>query len=173
MLAEIPELWRVVTSTTRKPREGEKDHVDYYFFDHATFEQKIEAGHFYEYAHVHSNIYGTLKSEVQDKLAAGTDLLLNIDIQGAAQMRETAKTDELLKGRVITVFLMPPSIEELEQRLRGRGTDDEDEIQRRMRVALEEIEHCDRYDYCLRSASRGEDFENLQSIYRAEKMRNR
>lgn len=173
MLAEIPELWRVVTSTTRKPREGEKDHVDYYFFDHATFEQKIEAGHFYEYAHVHSNIYGTLKSEVQDKLAAGTDLLLNIDIQGAAQMRETAKTDSLLNGRVITVFIMPPSLEELEQRLRGRATDDDDEIQRRMKVALEEIEHCDRYDYCLRSASRGEDFENLQAIYRAEKMRNR
>lgn len=173
MLAEVPELWRVVTSTTRKPRKGEKDHVDYYFFDHATFEQKIAEGHFYEYAHVHSNIYGTLKSEVQDKLAAGTDLLLNIDIQGAAQMRETAKTDELLNGRVITVFIMPPSLEELEQRLRGRGTDDDDEIQRRMKVALEEIEHCDRYDYCLRSASRGEDFENLQAIYRAEKMRNR
>lgn len=173
MLAEIPELWRVVTSTTRKPRAGEQDHVDYYFFDHATFEQKIAEGHFYEYAHVHSNIYGTLKSEVQDKLAAGTDLLLNIDIQGAAQMRETAKTDPLLKGRVITVFIMPPSLEELEQRLRGRATDDDDEIKRRMKVALEEIEHCDRYDYCLRSASRGEDFENLQAIYRAEKMRNR
>lgn len=173
MLAEIPELWRVVTSTTRKPREGEKDHVDYYFFDHATFEEKIEAEHFYEYAHVHGNIYGTLKSEVQDKLAAGADLLLNIDIQGAAQMRETAKTDELLKGRVITVFIMPPSLEELEQRLRGRGTDDDAEIQRRMTVALEEIEHSNRYDYCLRSASRGEDFENLQAIYRAEKMRNR
>lgn len=173
MLAEIPEIWRVVTSTTRKPRGGEKDHVDYYFFDHATFEEKIAAGHFYEYAHVHSNIYGTLKSEVQDKLAAGTDLLLNIDIQGAAQMRETAKTDELLKGRIITVFIMPPSLEELEQRLRGRGTDDEDEIQRRMKVALEEIEHSDHYDYCLRSASRGEDFANLNAIYRAEKMRNR
>ncbi len=173
MLAEEPTLWRVVTSTTRKPREGEKDHIDYYFFDHATFEEKIAEGHFYEYAHVHSNIYGTLKSEVQDKLAAGTDLLLNIDIQGAASFRETAKTDALLKGRVITVFIMPPSLEELERRLRGRGTDDDAEVQRRMKVALEEIEHCDRYDYCLHSASRGEDFENLQAIYRAEKMRNR
>ena len=135
MLAEVPELWRVVTSTTRKPRVGEKDHVDYYFFDHATFEQKIAEGHFYEHAHVHSNIYGTLKSEVQDKLAAGTDLLLNIDVQGAAQMRQTALTDELLKGHVVTVFIMPRTLEELEKRLRGRATDAEDEIQRRMQVA--------------------------------------
>lgn len=173
MLAEEPTLCRVVTSTTRKPREGEKDHEDYYFFDHATFEAKIAAGAFYEYAHVHSNIYGTLKSEVQDKLAAGTDLLLNIDVQGAALMRETAKSDALLKGRVITVFIMPPNLEELERRLRGRGTDDDAEVKRRMHVALEEIKHSDHYDYCLRSASRGEDFENLQAIYRAEKMRNR
>lgn len=165
MLAEIPELWRVVTSTTRKPREGEKDHVDYYFFDHATFEQKIEAGHFYEYAHVHSNIYGTLKSEVQDKLAAGTDLLLNIDVQGAAQMRQTAQTDELLKGHVVTVFIMPRSLEELEQRLRGRATDAEDEIQRRMRVASDEMQQHELYDHTILSGSRGEDFAALQTIY--------
>ena len=165
MLAEIPELWRVVTSTTRKPREGEKDHVDYYFFDHANFEQKIEAGHFYEYAHVHSNIYGTLKSEVQDKLAAGTDLLLNIDVQGAAQMRQTAQTDELLKGHVVTVFIMPRSLEELEQRLRGRATDAEDEIQRRMRVASDEMQQHELYDHTILSGSRGEDFRALQKIY--------
>jgi len=173
MLAEESILRRVVTATTRQPRTGEKDHVDYYFFGHSTFEKKIKAGHFYEYAHVHNNIYGTLKSEVQNKLTAGSDLLLNTDIQGAATFRETAKNDKLLKGRIVTVFIMPPSLEELEQRLRGRGTDDDAEVQRRMKVALEEIEHCDRYDYCLRSASRGEDFEHLQAIYRAEKMRNR
>jgi guanylate kinase len=169
MLAEVPELWRVVTSTTRKPRTGEKDHVDYYFFDHATFEEKIKTGHFYEYAHVHGNIYGTLKSEVQDKLAIGTDLLLNTDVQGAASLRKTAQTDELLKGHVITVFIMPPSLEELECRLRGRDTDDEDEINRRMRVALDEMKQSDQYDHTILSASRGEDFEALQAIYRAEK----
>jgi guanylate kinase len=169
MLAEVPELWRVVTSTTRQPREGEKDHVDYYFFDHATFEQKIEQGHFYEYAHVHSNIYGTLKSEVQDKLAAGTDLLLNIDVQGAAQMRETALTDPLLKGHVITVFIMPRNLEELEQRLRGRGTDPEDEIQRRMQVATSEMQQHQLYDHTILSGTRFEDFEALQTIYLKEK----
>jgi guanylate kinase len=169
MLAEEPALWRVVTSTTRKPRGGEKNHVDYYFFDHATFEQKIADGHFYEHAHVHGNIYGTLKSEVQDKLAAGTDLLLNIDVQGAAQMRETAQTDPLLKGHVVTVFIMPRTLEELEQRLRGRATDDEDQIQRRMKVASAEMQQHELYDHTILSGSRGEDFQALQQIYFAEK----
>ena len=169
MLAEVPDLCRGVTSTTRKPRTGEKDQVDYHFFDHATFEQKIAEGHFYEHAHVHSHIYGTLKSEVQDKLAAGTDLLLNIDVQGAAQMRQTALTDERLKGRVVTVFIMPRSLEELEQRLRGRATDAEDEIQRRMQVAREEMQQHELYDHTILSGSRGDDFQALQTIYSNEK----
>jgi guanylate kinase len=168
MLAEIPELWRVVTSTTRQPRGGEQDHVDYYFFDHATFEEKIADGHFYEYAHVHGNIYGTLKSEVQDKLAAGTDLLLNIDVQGAAQMRQTAQNDPLLQGQVVTVFIMPRSLEELEQRLRGRATDSEEQIQRRMQVASDEMQQHELYDHTILSGTRYEDFEALQKIYLAE-----
>ncbi|MDP4610457.1 MAG: guanylate kinase [Opitutales bacterium] len=171
MLTERPQIERVVTSTTRQPRGGEVDTVDYYFFDHDTFKAKIQAGAFYEYAHVHSNLYGTLKSEVQDKLAAGTDLLLNIDVQGAAQMRETANQDPLLKGNVITVFIMPPSVEELENRLRGRGTDAEDEVQRRMKVALEEMQQSDHYDHTILSASRDEDFAALDGIYQASKAR--
>ena len=169
MLAEEPSLLRVVTSTTRKPRGGEQDHVDYYFFDHATFEQKIADGHFYEHAHVHGNIYGTLKSEVQDKLTTGTDLLLNIDVQGAAQMRQTAQTDPLLKGHVVTVFIMPRTLEELEQRLRGRATDAEDQILRRMKVASDEMQQHELYDHTILSGSRGEDFTALQKIYFAEK----
>lgn len=173
MLAEEPNVSRVVTSTTRNPRKGEKDRIDYYFFSASGFETKIKANEFYEYARVHGNLYGTLKSEVQDKLAAGMDLLLNIDIQGATSFREQAKDDGLLKGRLVTIFIMPPSLKELEHRLRERATDPEDEIQRRMKVAVEEIKQCTLYDYCLHSASRREDFENLRAIYRAEKMRNR
>lgn len=169
MLAEVPQVERVVTSTTRQPRGGEVDTVDYYFFDHDTFKAKIEAGEFYEYAHVHSNLYGTLQSEVQDKLAAGTDLLLNIDVQGAAQMRETAQNDPLLKGKVVTVFIMPPSTEELEARLRGRGTDAEDEVQRRMKVAIDEMQQAAHYDHTILSGSRDEDFAALKAIYEAAK----
>ena len=173
MLMEESNLSRAVTSTTRKPRRGEKDRIDYHFFDHATFEEKIEAGEFYEYARVHDNLYGTLKSDVQEKLTAGRDMLLVIDVQGANSLRKKAITDELLKSRLITVFILPSSIKELEKRLRERATEEDDEIRRRLAVATEEMKQFTRYDYCLKSSSRKEDFENLRTIYRAEKMRNR
>jgi len=172
IIPEEPNLSRVVTSTTRKPREDERDRIDYYFFDHSVFEEKIEANEFYEYARVHNNLYGTLKSEVQEKLMTGMDLLLVIDVQGAAALREKTKTDELLKKRLVTVFIMPPDIAELEKRLRARATDDNNEIKRRLEVAKEEIKQCSLYDYRLFSTSREKDLENLRSIYRAEKMRN-
>ena len=165
MLKEIPGVERAVTSTTRAPRRGEVDTVDYYFFDHDTFQAKIEAGAFYEYARVHNQLYGTLKSEVQSKLATGIDLLLNIDVQGAAQMRETAQNDPLLRGKVVTIFIMPPTIEVLATRLRGRGTDAEDEIQRRMAVAVEEMQLSKHYDHKILSASREEDLAALVAIY--------
>ena len=165
MLKEITGVERAVTSTTREPRRGEIDTVDYYFFDHDTFQAKIDAGAFYEHAHVHNQLYGTLKSEVQGKLAIGIDLLLNIDVQGAAQMRETAQNDPLLKGKVITIFIMPPTIEVLAARLRGRGTDAEDEIQRRMAVAVEEMQCSKHYDHTILSGTREEDFAALMAIY--------
>jgi len=169
MLAEEPKVQRVVTSTTRPPREGEQHQVDYYFFDPATFDAKVEAGEFYEWAHVHTNRYGTLKSEIHDKIAAGTDLLLNIDVQGAATFRDAGREDPLLRGRVVTVFIMPPNLEELESRLRQRSTDDEDEIQRRLRVAQNEMLQRDLYDHCVLSGTRFEDFEALRRIYLQEK----
>ena len=167
MLKEITGVERAVTSTTREPRRGEIDTVDYYFFDHDTFQAKIDAGAFYEYAQVHNQLYGTLKSEVQGKLANGIDLLLNIDVQGAAQMRETAQNDPLLKGKVITIFIMPPTIEVLAARLRGRGTDAEDEIQRRMAVAVEEMQLSKYYDHKIVSATREEDLAELVAIYKS------
>lgn len=165
MLAEIPGLQRVVTSTTRPPRTGEIDTVDYYFFDKPTFLAKVEAGEFYEYAHVHRNLYGTLKREVQAKLAVGTDLLLNMDVQGAAHMRSVAQGDPLLKGQVTTIFIMPPTLAELESRLRGRGTDAEDEIQRRLQVARDEIAQSKHYDHTILSATPEADFSALKRIY--------
>ena len=165
MIAELPKIRRVVTSTTRLPREGEVDKADYYFFNKKTFEAKIEAGDFYEYAQVHGQLYGTLKSEVQVNLASGNDLLLNIDVQGAAQIRETAQHDSLLKGKVITIFIMPPNIEVLEARLRGRNTDSEEEVRGRMQAAVEEMKQSSHYDHRISSASRDEDFAALRKIY--------
>jgi guanylate kinase len=169
MLAEEPKVQRVVTSTTRPPRKGEHHRVDYYFFDPATFDAKVNAGEFYEWAHVHSNRYGTLKSEIHDKLAAGNDLILNIDVQGAATFRDAGREDPLLHGKVVTVFIMPPTIHELESRLRHRSTDHEDEIQRRLRVAQSEMRQRELYDHCILSGTRFEDFEALRRIYSQEK----
>lgn len=173
MLREESNLSRVVTSTTRKPRRTEKNHIDYHFFDHATFEKKIAADEFYEYARVHDNLYGTLKSEVQEKLATGMDLMLIIDVQGADSLRRKAGSDALLSSRLVTVFILPPSIQVLERRLRKRATDDDDEIQKRLKVAIEEMKQAHKYKYCLKSSSRDEDFDKLCAIYHAEKMRNR
>ena len=165
MIAESPQIDRVVTSTTRAPREGEVDKTDYHFFDYKTFREKIDSGNFYEYATVHGNLYGTLKSEVQEKLSDGIDLLLNIDVQGAAQFREAARHEPLLKGKIVTIFIMPPSIKVLEARLRNRGTDSEVEIQGRLQVAVEEMAQSSHYDHRISSASRNEDFEALKEIY--------
>ena len=169
ILEEVHGIERVVTSTTRVPRSGEVDTVDYYFFDSDTFQAKVDAGAFYEYAKVHNKLYGTLKSEVQGKLAAGIDLLLNIDVQGAAQMRETAQNDPLLKGKVVTIFIMPPTLEVLAARLRGRATDAEDEIQRRMAAAVEEMQCSKHYDHTILSGTREEDFTALVAIYKSSR----
>ena len=165
MVAELPQIRRVVTSTTRAPRKGEIDKSDYYFFDQKTFEKKINEGEFYEYAQVHGNLYGTLKSEVQEKLASGKDLLLNIDVQGASQIRKTAQAESSLKGKVVTIFIVPSSIEVLGVRLRGRGTDSEEEVQGRMQIAVEEVKQSPCYDHTISSASRDEDFSALRKIY--------
>jgi guanylate kinase len=106
---------------------------------------------------------------VQSKLAVGIDLLLNIDVQGAAQMRETAQNDPLLKGKVVTIFIMPPTIEVLATRLRERATDAEDEIQRRMSVAVEEMQQSKHYDHTILSGTREEDFAALVAIYKSRR----
>lgn len=171
LLEASPELQRVVTATTRSPRGNEKDGIDYHFFDSNDFEEKVSEGAFYEHALVHGNQYGTLKSAVQNKLLSGINLLLNIDVQGAASFRETAGEDPLLRGHMNTVFLLPPDLNELERRLRGRGTDAEEEVLRRLQVAKEEIQQAEYYDYIVPSADKEQDFERLCAIYRSEGMR--
>lgn len=162
---------RVVTTTTREPRAGEVEGQDYYFIDHARFEQQIKEGAFYEYARVHGRYYGTYRSEIDRQLDLGHDLLLNIDYQGAATFRQQALQHPLLKNALVTIFILPPSLQELEQRLILRGSDSPGEIQRRLHNAQAEMDSWSSYHYCLRSSSREADFSRLNSIYIAEKMR--
>jgi guanylate kinase len=164
-------MTRVVTCTTRPPREGEREGVDYYFLDAAAFLKRVQAGHFLEHATVYGYSYGTLKSEVRGKLRQGQDVLLNVDVQGAATIRERAREDPELTRALVSVFLTPPSMASLEGRLRKRGTDAEAVIQKRLGVARQEIAQWRHFDYLLISATIPEDLRRMLTILEAEKLR--
>jgi len=171
LIATNPNVVRAVTCTTRPPREGERDGVDYHFFDAATFLKRVQAGNFLEHATVYGNSYGTLKSEVLGKLRQGKDVVLNIDVQGAAAIRDKALEDTELKQALVTVFLTPPSLAILEKRLRKRGADSEAAIQKRLSVARQEIAQWKNFDYLLVSTTIAEDLRRMQAIVEAERMR--
>jgi len=171
LVDENDRLERVVTCTTRAPREGEIDGLDYYFFSDDQFDAKVEAGEFLEWAHVHTYRYGTLKSTIEAKLEDNVDLVMNIDVQGGASVQEAARNQPMIGPRLATVFIMPASFDELKERLRGRGKDDEAEISRRIGSAEKEIEQWRFFDYLLRSKSKAEDFSAITSIWQAEKRR--
>ncbi|SPE50094.1 Guanylate kinase [Verrucomicrobia bacterium] len=171
LLAARPQMTRAVTCTTRVPREGEVDGVDYYFLNAESFLKRVQAGNFLEHATVYGNSYGTLKAEVLDKLRQGKDVLLNVDVQGAATIRDRALEDLELRRALVTVFLTPPSLAVLEERLHKRGTDSPAIIAKRLGVARGEIAQWKNFDYLLISGSIGEDLRRLQAIVEAEKMR--
>ena len=171
LLAARPDMARAITCTTREPRKGEKDDVDYYFLDATSFLRRVQAGNFLEHATVYGQSYGTLKSEVLGKLRQGKDVLLNVDVQGAAAIRERAEEDPELKRALVSVFLTPPSLTMLEERLKKRGTDSTANIQKRLSVARQEIAQWKNFDYLLISDSIAEDLRRMQSIIEAEKMR--
>ena len=151
-------MTRAITCTTRPPRPGEKDGVDYYFLDAAEFQRRVQAGDFLEHATVFGRSYGTLKSEVLGRLRADRDVLLNVDVQGAATIRERAQTEPELRRALVTVFLAPASVTVLEERLKKRGADTPGEIQKRLGVARREIAHWQNFDYLLISSTIQERF---------------
>lgn len=166
-----PRLNRVVTATTRLPREGEVCGIDYHFLGVGEFEAKISERAFLEDAVVHGNRYGVLKSEVLEKMNAGLDLVISLDVQGAAALRRVAEQDAALANSLVSLFLMPADLETIRNRLDDRATDNEDEINRRLVVAGGEISQWCEFDYCLVSGNRDEDFGKAESIYKAECLR--
>lgn len=174
LLSKYPgTLKRVVTATTRASRPGEQEGRDYFFLTTDAFERTVADGGFVEYARVHGNGYGTLRREIEKGLAAGTDLLLNIDVQGAAAYRALNAAEGPLRGRVVTIFIQPPSIDELRKRMLGRGTADPAELERRLQTALAEIPHAKEFDHTFVSGTREADFAAIDGIYRTEKARAR
>ena len=171
LLAARPDMTRAVTCTTREPRKGEIEGVDYHFLDATSFLKRVQAGNFLEHATVYGHSYGTLKSEVLGKLRLGKDVLLNVDVQGAAAIRERSVEDSELKRALVTVFLTPPSAATLEKRLRRRGTDSAAAIQKRLSVARQEVAQWKNFEYLLISTSVEEDLRRMMAIVDAEKMR--
>ena len=171
LLAAQPNLTRAITCTTRAPRPGEKDGVDYHFFTAEEFLKRLHAGNFLEHATVYGNSYGILKSELLGKLREGRDVLLNVDVQGAATIREQAATEPELRRALVTIFLTPPTVAVLEQRLKKRGADAEAVIQKRLAVSRQEIAQWKNFDYLLISGTKPEDLRRTLAIIEAEKMR--
>ena len=145
----LPYLEFSISCTTRQPRPGERDGREYYFLTPEEFEARSQAGGFVEEARVFANRYGTLKSEVLDRVARGVDVLLDIDVQGAMQIRQATERDPELKAVCEFVFIGPPSVEVLETRLRGRATDSEEQIRLRLDGARRELSHWRKYDYLV------------------------
>ena len=162
---------RAITCTTRSPRNGEKNGVHYYFLKADDFLRRVQAGNFLEHATVFGNSYGLLKSELLDKLRAGKDVLLNVDVQGAATIREKAKSEPELKEALVTIFLTPTSLVEIERRLRKRAADSPEEIRKRVAMARHEIVQWKNFDYLIISGNKQEDLRKALAIIEAEKMR--
>ncbi|HEX8223589.1 MAG TPA: guanylate kinase [Allosphingosinicella sp.] len=153
-----------VSATTRPIRPGEKDGRDYHFVDDAGFDSLAEGGHFLESAHVFGYRYGTLKSEVLKTIEGGRDVLLDIDWQGTQQLKQ-------VDPDIVRVFILPPSTEELERRLRARGTDSEEVIRRRMERAATEMSHWAEYDYVLINNDAEKCRELVHNILKAERLK--
>ena len=153
-----------VSATTRPIRPGEGDGKDYYFVSDAAFDEMVAKGEFLEWAHVFGHRYGTLKGEVLKVIESGRDVLLDIDWQGTQQLKQ-------VDPDIVRVFILPPSMEELERRLRARGTDSDEVIQRRMDRAAAEISHWAEYDYVLINNDAEKCRELVHNILKAERLK--
>jgi guanylate kinase len=164
-LKSIAGLEASISLTTRAPREGEADGVDYHFVSDEEFTRRREAGELAEWARVFDSSYGTLRAPLERAVAEGRDLLLDIDIQGARQLRQSYLAD------TATIFVLPPSFAELEERLRRRGTENEEAIQRRLKRARQEARAFPEYDYLIINAERDESLRLLAAIVGGERLR--
>lgn len=165
LIAEIPELKMSVSVTTRPMRPGEEEGRDYYFVDQKRFDEMVEQDELLEWARVFDNCYGTPRAPVEAALAAGRNVLFDIDWQGTQQLRGRAPTD------VVSVFILPPSVQALEQRLHTRAQDSDEVIRGRMKKAGDEMSHFDAYDYIVINDNIGIAFESVKSILRAEQLK--
>jgi len=163
VLEQVDDLEVSVSHTTRAPREGEVDGVNYHFVDKRSFEAMVQDSEFIEYATVFGNMYGTSRQHIQEQLLKGKDVILEIDWQGARQIRQ-------LMPDCKSVYIVPPSTEALRERLTSRGKDDEEIIARRMQEAISEMSHYVEFDYLIINDDFDEARDNLAAIIRGNRM---
>lgn len=164
LLAKHPELGFSVSATTRKPRPGEQEGVDYFFVSNERFSEMIEKNEFLEYAEYTSASYGTPAGPVDEALDAGRDMILVIEMTGARWV-------QVKRPDAVLIFLVPPSFEELERRLRGRGTETEEQIEARMRKARTEVAQMGGYDYIVINDDLSDAVADVEAIVRAERLK--
>ncbi len=164
LLAEFPQIHLSLSYTTRPPRGNERNGVDYHFVDRATFEAMVAAGAFAEWAEVHGHRYGTSKQAVLEATQRGRDVLFDIDYQGGRQIKAQFPD-------VVMIYILPPSLAVLEERLRARGTDDPQVIERRLAKAAEELAYYHLYDYLIVNEEIDDAYDAIRSIYRAAHFR--
>lgn len=167
LLSNMRNITMSVSATTRAPRKGEVNGQHYHFLDKARFEALIRDDAFLEYAEVHGNYYGTLKSEVEAAFSRGDDVLFDIDWQGTQQIRAQDES----AGSLVTLFILPPSLTELERRLQARAQDSADVVQRRMAKARDELSHWAEYDYVLMNEDLETCYAQVETILVAERSR--
>lgn len=168
-LADMGEVVYSVSCTTRAPRSGEVHGRDYFFLSEQEFQDHIERDEFFEHARVHGNLYGTLKTYVKQNLERGADVVMDIDIQGAAQVRSC--NDALVQRCLTDVFILPPSVEALKERLSNRGTENDEKLSLRLSNALTEIAQWHTYTYALVSGTREHDLDRFRALLVAERLR--
>ncbi len=166
-LRQTPDFVYSVSCTTRAPRPGEIDGEDYHFVSTEEFQRRLAAGDFLEHAYVHGNYYGTMRGAVIEQLRAGVDVLIDIDVQGARQIRDDANQE--IRTSIADIFIMPPSLEELRRRLTKRGTETPEQIETRLHNAAAEMEVWRDYRYTIISGSVEEDLQKFRAIMRAER----
>ncbi len=162
LMKEDPTLVFSVSATTRAPRPGEIDGVHYHFVSNERYDELVAANAFVEYATVHGNRYGTLRSEVYERLERGENVVLDIDVQGALNVIASEKEK-------VSIFILPPSMQELRSRLTGRGTETEEAVERRLHNAVWEISQKDKYEYKVINDDLETCLRTLQAIIEAEK----
>ena len=156
---------RLVTATTRTPRDGEKHGVDYFFLQKSEFEEKLSRNQFLEHENIHGNNYGILKDSILFAQEKGLDILLNIDVNGSASLRKFCQDTLVLQGCLKTIFIRPKSLDDLKRRMIQRASESVEQAQVRLVNAQSEMERQDEFDYVIESADKETDYQKIREIY--------